>query len=65
MKPMGLTSTPFISYHDIRVDQIDLIEDAWGFNSEFQDVIDLLKQLNAVPGKKVTKALISKIRRQV
>jgi hypothetical protein len=62
MKPMGLNSTPFISYRDINVEGIDLIEDAWGFNSEFHDVISLLSQLNIVPERKLIKKLIEKIR---
>jgi len=62
MKPMGLTSTPFISYHNIKVKDVDLIEDAWGINSEFCDVIDLLRQIKAVPGRRLTKRLIEKVR---
>jgi hypothetical protein len=60
---MGLNSTPFISYHDIKVENIDLFEDAWGLNSEFSDVIYLLRQVKPVPGKRLTKRLIEKIRR--
>jgi len=60
---MGLTSTQFISYQDIKVKDVDLFEDAWGFNSEFCDVIDLLRQLKAAPGKRLTKRLIEKIRK--
>ena len=61
---MGLNSTHFISYHDIKVDDIDLIEDAWGFNSEFCDVINFLRQIQPVPGSFLTKRLIIKIRKQ-
>jgi hypothetical protein len=64
MKPMGLTSTPFISYHEIKVKDLDLFEDAWGINSEYSDVINLLRQIKAVPGKRLTKRLIEKIRKQ-
>jgi len=64
MKPMGLTSTPFLSYHDINVKDADLIEDAWGFNSEFCDVIEILRQIKAVPGKRLTRRLIEKIRKK-
>jgi hypothetical protein len=64
MKPMGITYTPFISYHDINVKDVDLFEDAWGFNSEFCDVIDLLGKLKSSPGKRLTKKLIDKIRKQ-
>jgi hypothetical protein len=65
MKPMVLISTPFITYQDIEVKEIDLIEDAWGFNSEFYDVIDLLRQVNPVPERSLTRSLIKKIRRKV
>jgi hypothetical protein len=64
MKPMGLISTPFISYHDINVKDVDLFEDAWGINSEFCDVIYLLRQIKASPGRRLTKRLIAKIRKQ-
>ena len=64
MKPMGLNSTPFISYHNIKVKDVDLFEDAWGLNSEFCDVIDLLRQVKAVPGRRLTKRLIEMIRKQ-
>jgi hypothetical protein len=65
MKPMGLNSTPFISYHEIDVEEIDLIEDAWGFNSEFCEVIELLDQTKVVTPRYLTKKLIEKIRKQV
>jgi hypothetical protein len=31
MKPMGLTSTPFLSYRDIDTTGTDLYDDAWVF----------------------------------
>lgn len=62
MKPMVQISTHFISYYDIKVEDVDLIEDAWGFNSEFSDVIDLLRMVNSSPGKRLTRRLIDKIR---
>ena len=65
MKPMGLNSTQFISYQEIRTEDIDLIEDAFGFCSEFNDVIALLEELKAVPGKRLTKSLIQKVRKKV
>jgi hypothetical protein len=64
MKPMGLNSTPFISYHEINVEEIDLIEDAWGFNSEFCDVIELLGQVKVAPPGSLTLSLIEKVRKQ-
>lgn len=63
-EPMGLNFTPFISYHGIKVNDVDLIEDAWGFNAEFGDVIGLLKQIKSAPEKRLTKRLIKKIRKQ-
>lgn len=65
MKPMGLNSTQFISYHDIRTENIDLIEDAFGLNSEFHDVIAILGKIKFVPGERLTKSLIKKIRKKV
>ncbi len=65
MKPMGLISTPFISYQDIKVENADLFEDAWGLNSEFRDVIDLLRQVDEVPERSLTTSLINKIRKKV
>jgi len=65
MKPMGLTSTPFLSYHDIKTSGIDLYEDAWGFYPQFGDVIQILKQVKPAAGKKLTRRLIEKIRKQI
>ena len=61
--PMGLISTQFVSYHKIKVNKVDLFEDAWGINSEFRDVIEFLDQLKPVPGRRMTKNLIEKIRK--
>jgi hypothetical protein len=63
MMPMGLNSTRFISYHDINVKDADLIEDAWGLNAQFCDVIDLLRYVSAVPDRDLTEKLIDKIRK--
>ena len=63
MKPMGLNSTPFISYHDINVKDVDLFEDAFGLNTEFCDVIDRLRQIKVVPERRLTEKLIEKIRK--
>lgn len=61
---MGLNSTPFISYHDIRVDEIDIYEDAWGFYQEFSDILSLLEQDKPETGKQPTKSLIERVRQQ-
>jgi len=64
MKPMDKNSTPFISYHNIELKDLDLIEDAWGLNSEFCDMINFLRQIKVVPGKMLTNRLITKVRQQ-
>lgn len=61
-KPMDLNSTHFISYRNIDVDEVDICEDAWGLNTEFHDVIELLGQLSVAPGRRLTKELMEKIR---
>jgi hypothetical protein len=65
MKPMVLISTPFITYQEIKVTNVDLFEDAWGLNSEFRDVFDLLRQIDEVPERSLTTSLINKIRKEV
>jgi len=64
MKPMGYISTPFISYSEIRVEDIDIIEDAFGLDSEFYDVISILELIKSAPRKSLTAKLISRIRKQ-
>ena len=64
MKPMGLNSTPFLTYHEIKVKDIDIIDDAWGFYTDFYDVISVLRQLEPVAGSLLTKRLIEKIRKK-
>jgi hypothetical protein len=59
---MALTSTPFLSYHEIQVDNVDIYEDAFGLYQEFSDVINLLGQLKPVPKKRLTKRLIERVR---
>lgn len=63
MRPMGLNSTQFLSCHDIDVKDTDLFEDAWGFNSQFSDVIDLLCYVKVAPERDLTNKLIEKIRK--
>jgi hypothetical protein len=59
---MGLNSTPFLSYHEIQVDKIDIYDDAFGFYQEFSDVFNLLEQVKPVPKKRLTKRLIERVR---
>jgi hypothetical protein len=63
MKPMGLISTQFLSYHEIKTEGIDLYDDAFGFPQQFDDVIGYLKQAKPVPGKRLMRRLIAKIRK--
>jgi hypothetical protein len=60
---MGITSTPFLSYREIKTDGTDLFDDAWGFYPQFHDVIDILGYLKPSPGKRLTRRLIRKIRK--
>jgi hypothetical protein len=46
------------------VDETDLYEDAWGYTSQFLDVLELLGKINVVPSDSLTKDLIEMIRRQ-
>jgi hypothetical protein len=62
---MVLFSTQFITFRDIKVEDIDLIEDAWGLNTEFCDVIDLLRHIDPVPERSLTTTLIKRIRKIV
>jgi hypothetical protein len=59
---MALNSTPFLSYHEIQVDKIDIYDDAYGFYQEFNDVMNLLDQVKPVPAKRLTKRLIERVR---
>lgn len=61
--PMGLISTRLISYQDIRVNDTDLIEDAWGFNAGYPDVINLLHNLVPEPGNDLAGRLMERIRK--
>ena len=59
---MGLTSTQFISYRDIRVEDADLIEDAFGFNQEFNDLISFFRVTDFEAGEELTARLIGRLR---
>jgi hypothetical protein len=60
---MGLNSTPFLSYREIKTDKTDLICDAFGLYCQFSDVIGVLNQVKPVPGNRLTRRLIEKIRK--
>lgn len=63
MKPMGLNSTHFLSYNEIKTEGIDLFEDAFGLCQQFDDVTGCLKQVKFLPDKRLTRRLIEKIRK--
>jgi hypothetical protein len=65
MKPMVINSTPFIKYHNIKVEEIDIYDDAWGFNTVFCVVFGLLRNFYVVPERSLTTNLIKKIRKKV
>ena len=60
---MGLNFTPFLSYRDIKTDKIDLFEDAFGIYAQYSDVIGLLDMVKPVPGKRLTRRVIERIRK--
>ncbi|MFN8209510.1 MAG: hypothetical protein U0T33_00895 [Bacteroidales bacterium] len=39
---MNNTSTRFIKYGEIKTDETDIYDDAWGFAGEFSDVLNFL-----------------------
>jgi len=61
--PMGLTSTHILTYREINVKETDLIDDAFGFNCDFTDVLSFIRKVRFDPGETVTNRLISKIRK--
>jgi hypothetical protein len=62
VKPMELISTPFISYRDINVAETDLLEDAWGLNSGYDDVIRVLNEYKPEPGTELISSLVELVR---
>jgi hypothetical protein len=58
---MGLTSTPLLKYSEINTETIDIHDDAWGFSSEFHDVLRLLDLLQPEPADKAAGRLIEAI----
>jgi hypothetical protein len=61
---MVLTSTPFVSYQEIKIENTDLLEDAWGFNSDFCDIINFLGKIDPDPGDELTARVIAMISKQ-
>jgi hypothetical protein len=62
---MGLISTPFIKYNQIRTEKIDLFEDAFGFYAGFSDVIDLLRATRPEADNEITARLLKRVRKEM
>ena len=60
---MRLNSTRFISFHEIKVDKVDLYEDAFGLYPEIGDMIEIIPESEVVPEVIVNK-LIERIRKK-
>lgn len=61
--PMGLTSTHFLSYHDVNVRNEELIEDAFRLNCDFSDVKAFLREVSFDREDLVCEKLILKLRK--
>ena len=59
---MDEISTPFILYSDINTENIDIFEDAYGFEPLYYDIINNLKKIKPEITSDVTDRLIRKVR---
>ncbi len=55
---MDLTSTPFVKYHEIEIEETDIYDDAWGFNSEFNDILSFLGPIDESPADRMADHLV-------
>lgn len=55
-------STPFILHSDIETKDIDIFEDAYGFDVHYRDVINMVKKAMPKAPADVTERLIAKVR---
>jgi hypothetical protein len=58
---MDLNSTPFVKYQEIRTDDTDIYDDAWGFSTDFSDVFNFLGKINYSPASEMGERLIETI----
>ncbi len=63
--PVNLTSTQLISFRNINTDEVDIYDDAWGFASEFTDVLDFLGTIDAEPPSAATEKLLELISKKL
>jgi hypothetical protein len=61
MKPVIDALTPFISYSDVDVREVDLYDDAWGFIAQFPDVMRALSLAEPSPSMSLIVGLLEKI----
>lgn len=61
MKPVIDALTPFISYGDVDVREVDLYDDAWGFMTQFPDVMRVLALAEPTPRMALIAGLLEKI----
>jgi hypothetical protein len=61
MKPVIETFVPYLSYDELDVSDIDVYDDAWGFNHQFADVFRKLSLANPEPSESVIGSLLAKI----
>jgi hypothetical protein len=61
MKPVIDALTPFITYADVDVREIDLYDDAWGLLTQFPDVIGALAMVEPSPRMGLVIGLLEKI----
>jgi hypothetical protein len=59
--PMDLNSTPFVKYQEIKVDDTDIYDDAWGLTRDFSDVLNFLGKIDNTPAGDMSVRLIEMI----
>jgi hypothetical protein len=64
MKSAGMDFTHFILYRNIKVNEIDLFEDACGLKTDYMDVIEVLNQFKASQRIWLTERLIRNHRKR-
>ncbi|HVN58049.1 MAG TPA: hypothetical protein VMT63_07115 [Bacteroidales bacterium] len=62
---MELISTPTLRYEEIEVNTTDIYDDAWGFNSEFSDVLEFLGSIDKTPADGMSDRLVSLLSGQI
>lgn len=58
---MGLISTPFLTYREIKTADSDLIEDAFALRTEFSEVYEFLGSIDCRPRDAMVEQLVKRI----